>query len=475
MLIVYRACNSEADGRNFKQDRPEWFNKKNCFKSLLTAMDFERGDKDKLVIIFDGDPNTEYAKVLKENATEFINVNYQNGPLVLMASLEYAKNNHTDQEYIYFIEDDYLHHYDAMKILREGMNKFGRKHPITLYDHLDRYTRDDDITKDKESILISDSTHWRTSESTTCTICLHRDMLNKTYDDFRSFQFQDRELFRYLISKYNIRVLTSLPGRATHVNKYFFAPFTDWKEINDQNEYVYWAPKKKKLNFCYMTVHDQNNCQEVVDSLFADLDKSGLINELEKIFIFSDDKDNSIKYPELGDKLEIIAKEPLDYEFPALIAIKKYCDAQSDDIRILYIHSKGSSHLPTDPKTPHIKDWLKLMSHFNIYRYKDCWTALDMGDACGVNAVKTSHIPPHFSGNFWWANSAHIKRVLTINTERSMHPGFELRFNAEFWIGSLPGSKLISLFNSNTDHYHAPFPESKYEGIKKVDFSMLFH
>jgi len=378
MLVVYRACNAEADGKNFKPDRPEWFSKKSCFKSLLTAMDFHQGEGDKLVIIFDGDPNTEYAKILKENATEFVNVNYQNGPLVLMASLEYAKNNYLDQEHIYFIEDDYLHHYDAMKILREGMRKYGRKHPITLYDHLDRYTRDDDITKDKESILISDSTHWRTSESTTCTICLHRDMLNKTYDDFRSFQFQDRELFRYLISEYNIRVLTSLPGRATHVNKYFFAPFTDWKEINDQNEYVYWAPKnRRKLNYCYMTVHDQNNCQEVVDGLFADLDKSELINKLEKIYIFSDDKDNSIRYPELGDKLEIIQKEPDHYEFPALVAMKRFCDTRSDDIRVLYIHSKGSSHLPTDPKTPHIKDWLKLMSYYNIEKHEDCFEILE--------------------------------------------------------------------------------------------------
>ena len=67
---------------------------------------------------------------------------------------------------IYFLEDDYLHTKNSLNILASGIQKYNL---ITGYDHLDRYTRTDDISYQNEIIEFYDTSHWRSVESTTCT------------------------------------------------------------------------------------------------------------------------------------------------------------------------------------------------------------------------------------------------------------------------------------------------------------------
>ena len=48
--------------------------------------------------------------------------------------------------------------------------------------------------------------------------------------------------------------------------------------------------------------------------------------------------------------------------------------------------------------------------YFIIRRYDMCISTLDMGyDCCGCNWDELPQ--PHFSGNFWWATSSHIKNL----------------------------------------------------------------
>ena len=221
MICIYRACNAEIDHKDFKDERPEWFSKKSCFKSFL---DSNRDEMD-IYVIFDGDPNCELATYIKsQHITGFIKINYRNNGLSLLSCYELAHK--LDFDGVYFLEDDYLHTIDGISVLSDGIRSFP-KNILTLYDHPDRYTRDDDVTRGKEEIYLSKLAHWRTAESTTCTVAMTKDMFESIRRDMMMFTNADRPMYRYLIDK-NIRLLTPIIGRSTHVNKYFMSPLMDW-------------------------------------------------------------------------------------------------------------------------------------------------------------------------------------------------------------------------------------------------------
>jgi hypothetical protein len=125
-----------------------------------------------------------------------------------------------------------LHRPNSNSILEEGLNKFGL---ITLYDHLDRYTVSDDITKNCESIALTNSCYWRTAESTTCTWACKRETWEEIKDDAKKFNLNDRGFFRHLIQK-NIRLWSPIKAYSTHCMSHLLSPLIDWKKVN--NEYI---------------------------------------------------------------------------------------------------------------------------------------------------------------------------------------------------------------------------------------------
>ena len=73
-------------------------------------------------------------------------------------------------------------------------------------------------------------------------------------------------------------------------------------------------------------------------------------------------------------------------------------------------------------------------------------------DIVGVNFCKHN---PHYSGNFWWSKSSHIK-TLNKNIIKSY-------IDAEFWITSKTSNyKALSLFQSNVNHYEQSYPAENY-------------
>ncbi len=224
MICIYRACGAEIDPKTFKEERPSWFDKKKCFDSLLAS---NHGQMD-IYVIFDGDPNCDLATYFKsKNIKEFINIDYRNNGLSLLSCYELATK--LDFDGVYFLEDDYLHTPDGVAVLSDGLKRFPHN-MLTLYDHPDRYTRDDDLTRGRESVFLSDLAHWRTAESTTCTVAMTKELFTKIRRDMMMFTNSDRPMFRHLLNK-GVRLLTPIVGRSTHVNKHFMSPLVNWEKI----------------------------------------------------------------------------------------------------------------------------------------------------------------------------------------------------------------------------------------------------
>jgi hypothetical protein len=74
------------------------------------------------------------------------------------------------------------------------------------------------------------------------------------------------------------------------------------------------------------------------------------------------------------------------------------------------------------------------MEYIVIDKFESCIEKLKINDVCGCfwdSAV------PHFSGNFWWANSKYINKLENINVWCGKNfLGLPNRFRHELWIGS---------------------------------------
>lgn len=125
--------------------------------------------------------------------------------------------------------------------------------------------------------------------------------------------------------------------------------------------------------------------------------------------------------------------------------------------KILYMHSKGASYdnerRKTNPMctTEIAKQWTNRMHEYLIDRHEICLQNLDQKETDGIDFQ--SKPLPHYSGNFWWANSNYIKTLKSytdfhvskqdyydyrkLNKSERARPMFtnnSKRMLAEFWL-----------------------------------------
>jgi hypothetical protein len=209
-----------------RASRPSWFNKLICYKSVW---DMSHNDPStfSMHVIYDGgnSPLLDYIQSMRVSDGAIYYVNNESKYDSMTEQWDLADKLTGD--WIYFVEDDYLHTTDAARVMMEGANKFDL---LTLYDHLDRYTRSDDITTGKETVALSPSCHWRTAESTTSTWACSRKLWNDIREIAKKHGPNDRSFFYDLIAN-NVRLWTPIPGRSTHCIKGYMSPLVDWDQV----------------------------------------------------------------------------------------------------------------------------------------------------------------------------------------------------------------------------------------------------
>ncbi len=219
--IIYRCWGGDTHGSG----RPHWFDKRLCYKSV-----WDMTDKDPstfyMHVIYDGtsSPLLDYIKFMRVSDCAIYLVN-KGGYGSIEDQWDLADKLTGD--WIYFCEDDYLHTPDAARVMLEGSNKFDL---LSLYDHLDRYTRSDDRTTGQETVALTSSCHWRTTESTCCTWACSRIRWLAIRDLCRQHGPNDRSLFYAMIER-GIRLWTPIPAHSTHCMKGYMSPLVNWDEV----------------------------------------------------------------------------------------------------------------------------------------------------------------------------------------------------------------------------------------------------
>lgn len=224
--IIYRCCNNETDG-NFKHVRPTWYNKLKCLQTFLDSINNSTELVNKVVFVHDGPKGKLYDNIPTKYET--ILVDYNNNERSMLETFRIADELTNN---IYFVEDDYLHLKQSIKVIANGVNKLGL---VTGYDHLDRYQNNDDITKGKEYInfLSETNCHWRTCESTCATWSTTRELWQGNVGKLaKKHTIWDRNLFRELFITYNIRLWTPIPGVTTQVDQNL-SPGIDWESFSN--------------------------------------------------------------------------------------------------------------------------------------------------------------------------------------------------------------------------------------------------
>ena len=135
-------------------------------------------------------------------------------------------------------------------------------------------------------------------------------------------------------------------------------------------------------------------------------------------------------------------------------------DCQTEDMKVLYFHSKGSTSYSFNVNPDNIVKhkeyfyWRGFMNWAVLEQWAFCENALDTCDIAGGDYNVTPS--PHYRGNFWWATSNHIRQLrdptikkwwydLQQKTDDPWIKQAPVRMYDEFWIGSREDIKAFNL------------------------------
>lgn len=124
-----------------------------------------------------------------------------------------------------------------------------------------------------------------------------------------------------------------------------------------------------------------------------------------------------------------------------VISMMEFC-RENPDYKILFFHAKGASK----EYVPQLQAWRLFMEYYVIDQWKTCISCLNKYNSVGV---KLRYKPvPHFSGNFWWANSDYLN---TCDHRLLYTKYFESKVDREFWIGTGKNFNPIDLHSVPED------------------------
>lgn len=233
MKIVYRISDA-----GYSKVKPSYISNEACLKNFCNVFSNNIGD---ILIIADNtskDTTSMIEKYIDKAQIQHVSVGHGAGTFNL--ALDEALKGQDDDEVVYFVENDYLHKQHSAKVIQEGLS-LGASF-ISLYDHPDKYL---DPSKggnpyceggaEDTRVYLTDSCHWKITNSTTMTFASTVGNLKRTEDILRKWTNRghypdDFKMFLEL-REANELLITPLPGYATHGETAWLSPLADWSNV----------------------------------------------------------------------------------------------------------------------------------------------------------------------------------------------------------------------------------------------------
>jgi hypothetical protein len=246
--VLYRST-----GPPGSKPRPPFFDKAVCLATLLRAAESAAVPVD-FTFINDG-PIRPSRETLMRSAGKVISLPGIGNSRSYLKMLSLAlTSGWDDDDVVYLVEDDYLHLPAALAKMQLAAELPAASY-LSPYDHPDRYTRTDDADGRQTRIYLAGGHHWRTAESSCMTFAtrvatLRADHWIHWIGSVTRKSPRDRNIWRasQRIGSYRWlpragrragRLLTPVPGLATHVEVGRLTPFVDWASVCDDT--MIWA------------------------------------------------------------------------------------------------------------------------------------------------------------------------------------------------------------------------------------------
>jgi hypothetical protein len=228
MKIIYRISDA-----GYNKVKPDYITNENCLRNFCDVFFNHIYD---IYIIADNVSEDTYNMVKKYiDPINISQVKVGHGAGTFNLALDKALNWDND-EIVYFVENDYLHLQDSPQILNEGFG-LGSDY-VALYDHPDKYMDNGnpfvegggEVTK----VFLSNSCHWKLTNSTTMTFAAKIKTLRKDEKILRKYTSGEHPYdFQMFLELRNIgrTLITPIPGYSTHGETTWLTPLINWNDI----------------------------------------------------------------------------------------------------------------------------------------------------------------------------------------------------------------------------------------------------
>jgi hypothetical protein len=227
MKIIYRISDA-----GYKKEKPEYIDNEKCLANATKVF------KDANWLVIADNCSDQTLSMIKKYQSNIEIVSVGHGAGTFNLALDKALELDND-EIVYFIENDYLHKHDSIKILQDGFS-LGASF-VALYDHPDKYL---DPSKggnpycegggEETRVYLTNTCHWKITNSTTMTFAAKVSTLKRVELILRKWTSEkhpnDFQMFLELREKGEL-LITPLPGYATHGETAWLSPLIDWSKV----------------------------------------------------------------------------------------------------------------------------------------------------------------------------------------------------------------------------------------------------
>jgi hypothetical protein len=234
MKIIYRI----SEG-GYPKEKPEYITKINCLKNALKH--FKQED---FLLIMDNVSDNLKSEIEKVYGGKAHLVQVGHGAGTFNIALDHAIGKTgilsvSDDEIIYFLEDDYLHKEGSQRIIEDGF-ELGMDY-VTLYDHPDKYLNPIEGGNpycegraEFTRVYLGNNSHFKLTNSSTMTFAAKVKTLKEDEGVMRSWTNgthpHDFQMFQE-INKKGRRLVSPLPGYSTHGETRWLTPLINWENI----------------------------------------------------------------------------------------------------------------------------------------------------------------------------------------------------------------------------------------------------
>jgi len=229
MRIIYRISDA-----GYNKVKPDYINNEKCLANA--TKEFDNSIWSVIADNVSSDTNDIIQKYVTRDCILYTEKG--NGAATFNLALDEALT-YDDDEIVYFIENDYLHKPGSQKIIQEAF-ELGASF-VSLYDHPDKYMAPSkggnpycEGGAEDTRVYLTDSCHWKITNSTTMTFAAKVSTLKRTEETLRKWTSEshpnDFQMFLDLRAQKEL-LITPIPGLATHGETAWLSPFCKWHLI----------------------------------------------------------------------------------------------------------------------------------------------------------------------------------------------------------------------------------------------------